>query len=86
MRRFFKYFAAAVGVQVGLTILSMWIYYLGAFLYIYWPWAWLADQLLGPGGHATAGTYILGGLIGLIAYALLSGVVICVFKNRPRTP
>jgi hypothetical protein len=82
---FFKYFAFALGVQIGLIILSVWFYYVGVFLFIYWPWLWLGDQLFGPGGaggHAMAGSAILGGLLGLVAYSILAGVIICLFKAR----
>jgi hypothetical protein len=86
---FFKYFAAALGLQVGLLILSMWFYYVGVFIYIYWPWMWLGEQLFGAegaGGHAMAGDAILGGLLGLVAYSLLAGVIICLYKVRRRAP
>lgn len=85
---FLKYFAAALGIQVGLIILSMWFYYVGVFLVIYWPWFWLGHQLFDSGGsasHAMAGGAILGGLLGLVAYSLLAGVTICLFKVRRRT-
>jgi hypothetical protein len=86
---FFKYFAAALGVQIGLLIVSMYFYYVGVFLYIYWPWVWLVDQLAGPpdpGSHAMAGAVILGGLLGLVAYSLLAGVIICLYKVRGKAP
>jgi hypothetical protein len=86
---FFKYFAVTLGVQVGLIILSVWFYYAGILLVIYWPWLWLGDELFGPGdagGHAMAGTAILGALLGLVAYSLLAGVIICHFKVRRRVP
>jgi hypothetical protein len=86
---FFKYFAIALGVQVGLLVLSMWFYYVGVFLYIYWPWVWLVDQLAGPPGpesHAMAGAVILGGLLGFLAYSLMAGVIICLYKARRRVP
>ena len=85
---FLKYSAVAAGVQIGLLLLSLWIYYLGFFLYIYWPWVWLVEQLTGPEGpasHAMAGTVILGGLFGFIGNSVLAGVIICYFKGRPRT-
>ena len=84
---FFKYFAAALGLQIGLIILSVWFYYVGVFLFIYWPWLWLGDQLFesgGAGSHAMAGGAILGGLLGLVAYSILAGVIICRFKGRAR--
>ena len=86
---FFKYFVLALGVQVGLIILSMQFYYVGIFLIIYWPWMWLGEQLFGPsgaGGHAMAGDAILGGLLGILAYSILVGVVFCRIRGRRQIP
>lgn len=86
---FFKYFVFAISVQVGLIILSMQFYYVGVLLIIYWPWLWLGEQLFdsgGAGGHAMAGSAILGGLLGVVAYSLLAGVLLCRFKVRRQSP
>jgi len=84
-----KYFALSTGVQVGLLALCVLVRYKSVFIYIYWPWMWLGEQLFGAegaGGHAMAGAPTLGGLLGLVAYSLLAGVIICLFKVRRRAP
>ena len=83
---FLKYFGIAIAVQLALLVLSLFIYYLGAFLYIYWPWMQLIGYLTGEnGGHAMAGTAIIGWMIGMIFYSLVVGVVTCYFRQGRRT-
>ena len=85
----FKYFAVAIAVQIGgLFILDIWLHderFLDYIDWIYRPWIWLVEKMAGPQGpasHALAGTLVLGGLIGLVGYSLLTGLVICYFKNK----
>ena len=83
---FLKYFAIAFGVQIGLLALSLFVYYLGAFLYVYWPWMQLVEYLTGEnGGHAMAGTAIVGWLIGMTFYSSLVGIVTCYVRQGQRT-
>ena len=85
-RCFIKYFVIAIAVQFGLLVLSLFIYYLGAFLYMYWPWMQLVAYLTGEnGGHAMAGTAIIGWLMEMIFYSLLVGIVTCYVRQGRRT-
>lgn len=81
----FKYFAIAVGVQIGILLLSRYSHNLVDFLlfYVYWPWISLATTLTGAKGEdAMIMPPVLGLLGGVIFYSLIAGIMICYFKGR----
>ena len=87
-RCFFKYFAIAVGAQIGLLVLAMYVRGLGNLLafYVYALEIWLADTLTGARGEDTMiVTPVLGWIGGVILYSLIAGIVICSFKGRRRS-
>jgi hypothetical protein len=89
VRCLLKYFALAASVQVGFLTFCVLVRYKSMFLYIYWPWVWLGEQLFGTGGaggHAMAGAAILGGLLGFVAYSILASVILCRYQMRGRVP
>ncbi len=82
---FFKYFALAVGVQISLLALSIFVPGMGNFLY-FTLYGWvteIVDQLTGAKGESTMiVTPVIGILAGMILYSSAASIIICYLKER----